>query len=38
MTIQQIIGLLFISYGVIYAIWWTPKTIQLINERKVSKE
>ena len=32
MTMQQIIGLLFISYGIIYAIWWTPKTIQLIKE------
>ena len=32
MTIQQIIGLLFISYGIIYAMWWIPKTLQLRKE------
>lgn len=32
MTIQQIIGLLFIIYGIIYAIWWIPKTVKLRKE------
>ena len=34
MTIQQIIGLLFIIYGILYAIWWIPKTLQLRKELK----
>ena len=34
MTIQQIMGLGFIIFGVIYAIWWIPKTIQLRKELK----
>lgn len=34
MTIQQIIGLLFVSYGLIYAAWWIPKTLELRKELK----
>lgn len=34
MTVQQVIGLAFIVYGVLYALWWIPKTLQLRNERK----
>jgi len=29
MTTQQIIGLVFIVYGILYACWWIPKTLQL---------
>lgn len=34
MTIQQIIGLAFLIYGILYACWWIPKTLQLRKERR----
>lgn len=33
MTVQQIIGLAFLIYGILYACWWIPKTLQLRKER-----
>jgi len=38
MTVQQIIGLTFLIYGILYACWWIPKTLQLRKERKEDLE